>query len=131
MGDTNSGEWASIRLLITEFFVQAGLPEPYMGYRTCQRSFGVLESPHNLLPSARADDLRTGVTVFFFFSKAPVSLQHLDFILAFPDFEEDVFTLTPSKLSNQDKVHLGELPKRFVFSSVAELASAIHTKVFG
>ena len=124
------GDWQVIKEFVRELFRRNNLPDPYLGYRTSQRQFGDKESPHNLLPSARAVALRKGFTIFFFFSEPPASLENLDYILGFPDSGEDHFVLASSGLSNQEKVDLSKLPAQFVCRSIHELHDMIESGRF-
>jgi len=108
-------------------FGEAGLPDPYILYRTVMFS---KESPHNLLPTQRKPVDQTGGTVFFVFHKAPPIQENLNEVIAFPDSADpDLVRLkklrTAGHIENLEKADIDLIPPKYKFPSIEALQLAL------
>jgi hypothetical protein len=115
--------------LTKRIFCDAGLPEPYILYRTVMFE---KESPHNLLPTQRKLLHRKGFTVFFVFKTAPAVSENLDEIIAFPDEADSSLVRleklrTSSDIENLEKADIEKIPGKFRFESFEALRVALLT----
>ena len=123
----------SIRDAVDGIFRQAGLPNPYVLYRTCHwiknppagaRGFG--ESPRNLLPSQRSLARQQGWTVYLMFGQAPPAMENLRELIAFPDHREGEFPLLKVvRLGDKKKADTSSLPYGVWFPTLAALRAEL------
>lgn len=102
-----------------EVFRGAGLPAPYLLYRTCQHRFK--EGPHNLLPSQRQPERRKGWTVYLQFKDSRLDLDNLARIIAFPDgHESSLPMLKHVRLGDKKKADIWNMPTGTEFGNLDE-----------
>ena len=120
---------ASLIGSIHEAFTKIGLQKPYILYRTVMFDN---ESPHNLLPSQRAEEKKLGWTVFLVCRSAPVTEKNLDYLIAFPDSVDPTLPRqeilrTSKHIENLQKADLRRIPTEFIYSGLRDLESHLST----